>query len=138
VLGIEDAAHAETISNGSRAFISKLSCSLAGETRAVQISPGTAVFKAYKKETVREQFNCSYGLNEIYRDTMHNQPLKIVGVDTNGEARVVEFSGHRFFIATLFLPQLSSSPATPHPLIMAYMRAAMAFQPSRHTAGGRK
>jgi len=136
-LGIKDAAHAETITNGSPAFISKLGCSLAGEIQTVNIFPGTAVFQAYQKETVMEQFNCSYGLNETYRDTLHNRALKIVGIDFNGEARVVELPGHRFFVATLFLPQLSSSVAAPHPLIMDYMKAAIAFQSYKHTAGGR-
>jgi len=53
--------------------------------------------------------------------------LKVSGADRNGEARIVELSDHRFFIATLFLPQLSSSYAKPHPLIVAYMKAAAVF-----------
>ena len=82
-----------------------------------------------------EQFNCSYGLNEIYRDAMQNQPLKIVGVDTNGEARVVELTGHRFFIATLFLLLFSSSPKVPHPLVVAYLKAAITFQSWKQSTG---
>jgi CTP synthase (UTP-ammonia lyase) len=35
-------------------------------------------------------------------------------------------------MATLFLPQLSSSPARPHPLIVAYLQAAQHFHASRH------
>ena len=83
-----------------------------------------------------EQFNCSYGLNQIYHDAMQDRPMKIVGVGANGEARVVELAGHRFFIATLFLPQISSNPETPHPLIMAYIDAAISFRTSKHGAGG--
>ena len=49
----------------------------------------------------------------------------MVGVDQDGEARVLELPDHRFFVATLFVPQLSSSPGSPHPLIVAYLRAAM-------------
>ena len=75
-----------------------------------------------------EQFHCNYGLNEDYRDEMGNGALKIVGVDTNGGTRIVELLNHRFFIATLFLPQLSSTPRAPHPLIKAYIKAAMAFR----------
>jgi CTP synthase (UTP-ammonia lyase) len=37
--------------------------------------------------------------------------LRVVGVDGDGEARVLELRDRRFFIATLFVPQLSSSPA---------------------------
>ncbi len=49
----------------------------------------------------------------------------MVGVDSDGEARVLELPDRRFFIATLFVPQLRSSPESPHPLITAYLRAAM-------------
>ena len=59
---------------------------------------------------------------------MAKEALKIVGVDTNAAARIVELSNHRFFIATLFLPQLSSTPASTHPLIRALIRAALAVQ----------
>jgi len=73
-------------------------------------------------------FNCNYGLNEEYRPAMDTGELKIAGVDPNGNARIVEHSRHRFFIATLFLPQFSSKAETPHPLIMAYLKSAAAFQ----------
>ncbi len=57
-----------------------------------------------------------------------NQALKIVGVDDNGNARIVELSDHRFFMATLFLPQSSSSAEKPHPLVVEYLNAAKAFK----------
>lgn len=128
MLGILDAEHEEAASETSTRFIRKLTCSLVGETQNINISPGTLSFQAYGEKRAREQFNCNYGLNEEYRDKIEKGGLKIVGVDDNGDARIVELSNHRFFIATLFLPQLSSSPEMPHPLIIAYMKAAMAFQ----------
>ena len=59
---------------------------------------------------------------------MNEQDLRIVGVDDNGDARIVELSDHRYFMATLFLPQFSSSAEKPHPLIVEYLNAAKAFQ----------
>ncbi len=59
---------------------------------------------------------------------MNDQDLKIVGVDNRGNARIVELSDHRFFLATLFLPQSSSSAERPHPLIIEYLNAAKAFK----------
>jgi CTP synthase (UTP-ammonia lyase) len=128
VLGIQDAEHEEITPDASIHIISKLSCSLVGEKQTVTIAPNTLTFQAYGKESVVEQFSCNYGLNEGYRDELTRGGLKIVGVDTNGDVRIVELPSHRFFIATLFLPQLSSSPDIPHPLIIAYMKTALAFQ----------
>jgi len=59
-----------------------------------------------KTEAV-EQFACNYGLNPAYRDQISRGELKISGTGPEGEVRVVEISAQRFFIATLFLPQLS-------------------------------
>ena len=128
MLGIQDAEHEETAPGASIPFISKLSCSLVGETQIIRITPGTLSFQAYGNDKAIEQFHCNYGLNEEYRDEIGNGELKIVGVDANGDARIVELSNHRFFIATLFIPQLSSSPEVPHLLISAYIKAALAFR----------
>lgn len=128
MLGIEDAEHEETASEATTPFISKLNCSLVGETQIIHITPGTMTFRIYEEKKVGEQFHCNYGFNEKYRTAMGSGTLEIVGVDTNAEARIVELSNHRFFIATLFLPQLSSTPESTHPLIRAFLKAALAFQ----------
>ncbi|MEW6266353.1 MAG: hypothetical protein AB1641_25040 [Thermodesulfobacteriota bacterium] len=56
--------------------------------------------------------------------------MKVTGVDREGEVRIVELADHPFYVATLFLPQVSSTPDRPHPLIVAYLKAALAFQAS--------
>jgi CTP synthase (UTP-ammonia lyase) len=39
----------------------------------------------------------------------------------------VELADHSYFIATLFVPQLSSNPSGPHPLVLDWLRAAAEF-----------
>jgi CTP synthase (UTP-ammonia lyase) len=51
--------------------------------------------------------------------------LKITGVDQEGDVRIVELTDHPFYVATLYLPQLSSKLDRPHPLILAFLRAAL-------------
>lgn len=128
VLGMEDAAHAEVSPKSSNLVISPLSCSLVGETQTVFISPDTLAYNVYKREKAKEIFNCNYGFNETYRKELDEQNLKIVGVDGHGNARIVELPTHRFFMATLFLPQFSSSAEKPHPLIIEYLNAAKVFK----------
>ncbi len=128
VLEIYDAKHEETAPHASRLVISRLTCSLAGQTQSIKITPGTCAHQAYGKEDVVEEFRCSYGLNPAYRSAIGNGGLKIAGVDLDSEVRIVELPDHRFFMATLFVPQLSSRPDMPHPLIIAYLKAVLAFQ----------
>jgi CTP synthase (UTP-ammonia lyase) len=111
--------------------VSKLTCTLAGRSQRVRIVPGTLVHQAYGMEETVEQFRCAYGLNPEYRDAIDDGELQVVGIGPDEEVRIVELSGHRFFVATLFLPQLSSRAEEPHPLIVAYLRAAMGFRTQR-------
>ena len=105
-------------------MISKLTCSLVGTTQTITIVPETLAHRAYGTTAVTEQFACNYGLNPAYREPLSTARLYVAGVDLTGEVRIVELRGHRFFLATLFLPQVSSSPDRPHPLITAYLQAA--------------
>ena len=78
-----------------------------------------------------EQFACNYGLNPEFQDRIASGPLRITGVDLEGELRIAELADHPFYVATLFLPQVSSSAARPHPIISAYVEAALDFRHSR-------
>jgi len=131
VLEIEDANHKESNPDSSVPFISPLLCSLFGEKQTVSITQDTRTHKIYGKEKAIEQFNCSYGLNEAYRELLKDGDLRIAGVDHQNEVRIVEFPDHRFFIATLYMPQLSSTPESPHPLIVSFLKAAQSFQAIR-------
>jgi CTP synthase (UTP-ammonia lyase) len=131
VLGIRDAEHEETAPNAPTLLISKLSCSLVGKTQTIKIRPGSRAHQAYGQQEVTEQFYCNYGLNPEFFDRVDRGEFKITGVDLEGGARIVELSDHPFYVATLFLPQISSRAEKPHPLIVDYLRAATAFQAFR-------
>jgi CTP synthase (UTP-ammonia lyase) len=92
---------------------------------------GSLVHRAYGRDEAAEQFRCTFGLNPTYRELVTGKPLRVAGFDREGEVRAVELMNHRFFVATLFLPQLSSSPEAPHPLITTYLKAAVGFHDSR-------
>lgn len=125
VLGFEDAQHAEYDPYASDLFISELSCSLAGQTMSVRLRGDSHAARCYGKTEALERYYCNFGLNPEHQGRLHEGGLRIVGTDQDGEARVLELPDRRFYVATLFVPQLSSSPGSPHPLIVAYLRAAM-------------
>ena len=130
---MEEAEHEETAPGAPTLVVSRLACSLVGMTEVIKFSPHTVAHRAYGKDETTEEFRCNFGLNPNYLPYFSKGPLKVTGMDRNGEARILELSGHPFFIATLFLPQLSSHLSAPHPLVLAYLKAASAF---RDRAGG--
>jgi CTP synthase (UTP-ammonia lyase) len=135
VLGIEEAEHEETAPLGSKLLISKLSCSLVGQKGRVKLMPGSLAHAIYGRgeAELEEQFYCNYGLNPAYQAEIERGEMKVVGTGPDGEARVIELPDHRFFIGTLFVPQLSSSAEKPHELIVAYLKAARTFQLAKRT-----
>lgn len=134
VLGISDAAHAEYDPNAPTPVIALASCPVAqpaeGTPRLsgklkIRVSPGSLAFRIYRRQEAQEPFSCSYELNPAFKARIEAGGLRIVGVGQNGEARIVELPGHRFFVATLFQPQLASTEGRPHPLITAYLEAML-------------
>ncbi len=132
VLGFTDAAHAESDPDASTLFVSALACSLVGKAMRVHVEPSSRVFRMYGRAMVQEQYYCRFGLNPDYQATIHEGGLRVVGIDDNHEARIVELPDHPFFVATLFVPPLTSTPEQPHPLILAYLQAAVDSLTARH------
>jgi len=124
VLGIEDAQHAEYDPYASRLFISELTCSLAGRSMELQFAPGSKVARIYGRRSATEEYYCNFGVNPDVIPTLRKGKFRIVGSDAEGEVRVLELPRHPFFVATLFVPQTSSRPEQPHPLVNAFVRAA--------------
>ena len=124
-MGIAQADHEESSPEASTLLISRLSCSLVGTVETISLLPDSAARQIYGQDAVPEQFACNYGLNPLYRDVFEGSALRVAGVGPEGEVRLVELTTHPFFLATLFLPQVRSSPGEPHPLIVAYLRAAV-------------
>jgi len=100
--------------------VTPLVCSLAGQTETVQILPDTRAARLYGTREAHEKYYCNYGLNPEYRAAIERAGLRTSGVGANGEVRIAELVGHPFFIATLFLPQMSPQP---HPLLNGFAAA---------------
>lgn len=123
VLGFKDAQHAEYDPYASDLFISKLACSLAGRQLPLTLEPGSRVADIYGALTATEQYYCNFGISPDYIDVLKQGSLRITAADAEGEIRVIEWPDHPFFIGTLFVPQLRSTPEQPHPLVEAFLRA---------------
>jgi CTP synthase (UTP-ammonia lyase) len=127
VLGFHDAHHAEYDPFASRLFISRLACSLAGREMRLQFTAGSQVAEIYGTHTAIEQYYCNFGVNPACVPLLKSGPLQMTGSDSEGEVRVIELPGHPFFIGTLFVPQMRSTPQHPHPLVTAFLRAVAAL-----------
>jgi CTP synthase len=97
--------------------------SLSGKLK-IKVRPGSLAYHIYCKREIEESFCCNFELNHVYQDKLKKAGLIISGTSEDGGTRIVELPD-RFFIGTGFVPQMSSEPYKPHPIIVAYLRAAM-------------
>jgi CTP synthase (UTP-ammonia lyase) len=128
-LGITDADHAEYCNPSLHYVIVPVTCAVPHRPEGapklsgacpVRILPGTRLYAAYGREDVSEEFFCNYEVNPEYREALQQSDLRVSAVGEAGEVRAVELPAHRFFVATLFQPQLGPQP---HPVIAAYLDA---------------
>jgi len=122
VLNIKDAQHAEYDPYASKLVINPLSCSMKGQKLKINITgKQSQTYKIFNSDTIEEQYYCNFGLNPEFQSDIHNNGFKIVGSDASDEARILELEGHKFFIATLFVPQDNSTPDNPNKLITGFV-----------------
>jgi CTP synthase (UTP-ammonia lyase) len=122
-VGIAGADHAETNPDAEQLVVVPLACSLAGQQHPVEIEPGSLAAETYGSTTTTEPFFCSYGVSPDYREQLERAGMRISGFDRNDEPRIVELPDHRFFLATLYVPQANSRPDDPHPLLVGFLDA---------------
>jgi CTP synthase (UTP-ammonia lyase) len=136
VLGIADADTAENNSGSKNIVIYPVACAvpnrlgdapkLSGMVPEIRLRPGSYLQSFYgkDKEIVSEEFFCNFEVNPEYEWATMEAGFPVVARGANGEIRAIESPTHRFFIATLFQPQLSSTETNPHPVILAFVKAA--------------
>lgn len=124
VLGYVEADHAETNPDATMPLIAPLSCSLVEASGAIKLKEDSRISRVYGRAEIVEQYHCNYGVNPRYQRLLEAGDMKVTGVDAEGETRVVELTGHPFFVATLFQPERSAFSGIVHPLIRSYLQAA--------------
>ncbi len=101
VMGWQDAAHAETDTEG-RMVIAPLSCSLVEKSDNIELRAHTLISRAYGRDSIEEGYHCSYGIADDFARELEQGDLRVTGWDDDGEIRAVELVTHPFFVATLF------------------------------------
>lgn len=99
---------------------------LSGASR-IRIAPGSLLHEIYRQTEVDEAYFCNYEVNPRYESEYERTGLKVVARGSQNEVRAIELGQHRFFLATLFQPQLSSSSQRPHPVTNAFLQAVLTF-----------
>ena len=127
-LGIAEADHAESNPAARLPLIAELACALVEKSGSVLLEEGSMIASICGRREIDGIYHCSYGLNPRFEHLLGESDLRISGRDAQGEARVFELATHPFFVCTLFQPERAALTGTRHPLIHAFLAAAIRMQ----------
>ena len=133
MMGISDADSAEHDTASGNLIISPVACPVPGRLDGapklsgackLRIQPECRLAGIYGTQEIEEEYFCNFEVNPAYHQRFEDSGMILAAFDQNGELRAVEMPARRFFVATLYQPQLSSTEARPHPVIVEFVAAA--------------
>ena len=146
VLGLRDADTAENASNSAHVVITPVACPLPAPSPAspkmhgrdaVHPVKGTLLHECCKSNDLQGEYFCNFETNPEYLPRWEEAGLRVAARGPRNEMRAFDLPGKRFFLATLFQPQLSSTGEQPHPLVLGYLRACAEFRATKKAAMAR-
>ncbi len=94
-----------------------------------ELVKGSHAAKAYGKTTISERHRHRYEFNNNYKEQLEEAGLKATGQNPDtGLVEVVEAAGHPWFVGVQFHPEYKSTVAKPHPLFVAFTKAALEYK----------
>lgn len=135
VLGLEDASSAEINPLAPHKVIDlmeeeKLQADIDGNLRLgsfeCDLTPGSKAALAYGKTTVKERHRHHYELNSQYKEALEKGGMMCTGINPRtGLTEVVEIPALRWYTGVQFHPEYQSTVLRPHPLFIAFIKAAI-------------
>ena len=93
---------------------------------ACSLKKGSLVHKAYNTEIVRERHRHRYEFNNDFLAEFEKSGMVSTGINPeSGLVEIMEQKDHPWFVGTQFHPEYSSTVLHPHPLFIAFIKAAL-------------
>ncbi len=93
------------------------------------IKTGTKIWDVYHKTEIIERHRHRYEFNNAYLADYQKAGLKPVGInEQNDLVEIIELEDHPWFVAVQFHPEYKSTVASPHPLFVHFVKAAIQHQ----------
>ena len=96
------------------------------------IKAGTKTYSAYRSKKISERHRHRYEVNNRYKNRLEKAGMVISGVnDSLGVVETIEISGHPWFVAGQFHPELKSRVNKAHPLFREFIKASKKYSNKR-------
>ena len=83
-------------------------------------------YQAYQAEHIQERHRHRYEFNNEYKKEFEKNGMKCVGINPESDlVEIIEIPELKWYIGTQFHPEYSSTVLHPHPLFLAFIKAAI-------------
>ena len=90
------------------------------------LQKGSKAYQAYGQEHIQERHRHRYEFNNDYKDRYEAAGMKCVGINPESDlVEIVEIPALKWFVGTQFHPEYGSTVLNPHPLFVAFVKAAI-------------
>jgi CTP synthase (UTP-ammonia lyase) len=87
---------------------------------------GSRLRQLYGRDSSTEVYHCNFGLSRRHEAMLDDGLLRVSARDSAGGVHAVELAEHPFFMATLFQPERLALQNQTHPVVRAFVQAALA------------
>lgn len=92
-----------------------------------QLKPGSKVAEVYSKPMVRERHRHRFEFNSKFLPDFEAAGMIATGTNPDtGLVEIMEIPTHKWYVCCQFHPEYSSTALAPHPLFLAFVKAAIA------------
>ncbi|TBV25456.1 CTP synthase [Meridianimaribacter sp. CL38] len=90
---------------------------------------GSIVQQVYGSNAVKERHRHRYEFNNAFKTQIEDAGMKATGFNPEtGLVEIVEIPSHSWFVGVQYHPEYKSTVANPHPLFVAFVKAALNFK----------
>lgn len=90
-----------------------------------KLEEGSLAARSYDADLIQERHRHRFEFNNTFRDAFEEAGMRLSGLSPDGRlVEIAELDEHPFMIASQFHPEFLSRPTRPHPLFLAFVKAA--------------
>lgn len=99
------------------------------------LSKDSIIHKVYGSEDISERHRHRYEYNNKYKEQLEKAGMLSTGINPEtGLVEVIELKDHPWFVGVQYHPEYKSTVASPHPLFVAFVKAAHEFSQKKKSA----
>ncbi|OUS02067.1 CTP synthase [Flavobacteriales bacterium 33_180_T64] len=94
-----------------------------------ELLDGSISKAVYQTNAIKERHRHRYEFNNDYKQQIEAAGMKATGLNPEtGLVEIVEIPTHNWFVGVQYHPEYKSTVANPHPLFVAFVKAALSFK----------